>query len=813
MRTTNTKKTQNYLLLTPALSLSFFAFSPDIAHAQTEPAASQGGLDEIVVKARKREESLQDVPVVATVISEDEIERRNLTSIERIAGSTPNLFVARASNGSGATISMRGIGSQSTSIALPQSTAIVVDGVYYGSGFILNEAMFDLGGIEILKGPQALFFGKNATAGVISLNTASPTDELEIIARAGYEFNAKEISGEAIVSGPLSESLKGRIAFKALTQFGSLFDNQAVATPVTTVDTATGDVTTRTQFPNAGDGPGTTEYSLRGTLVWEPTDRFSGNLKASWTSREDEQNAWNYVPVACGNGTGFTQVNPAVPCNRDFITYVPNSPTGIAGKAPFSRPDGSSYNEYESFQVTAALNYDADFGSFTSISNFNTFENLWGLNQNVHSPTSFIAATQRVKVDTFSNETRFQSTFSGPLNFLLGGYYQNSEMDFLQSNTLAGLTDSSQPADLEFLNLLRPGANSGETLSFFGQVVWDLTSQLELAGGARYIHETNEGTVVSEYVHPALRGLFPQDLRISADQEFDDVTPEVTLTYRPANNLTIYGAYKTAYKSGGFSTSAVIVAATAPSDLTFEPEEAEGFNFGFKSTLFDNQFRLNIDAYRTEYTDLQVDFFDSATFQFITTNAGSAVIKGVEVEMEYAPAAAPGLFLSADVNYNDAEYQEYIAPCYTGQSIAAGCNTTFGTSLGQDLSGAPTAVAPKWTVSGGGVYTVDVARSLELELGTNIQYVGDYFASNFATPLSFQDSYINVDASIILRQPEGPWQISLIGRNLTNSFRISSHLDLPNSGFGTGTNAAIPADSIGLADNPRTVMVQISMEL
>ncbi|MFD2783565.1 TonB-dependent receptor plug domain-containing protein [Novosphingobium pokkalii] len=133
------------------------------------------GLAEIIVTARKRVESAQSVPVAVTAISAQTLVQRDITSIEKIAAATPSLTVGHASNGSAAQVALRGIGSSSTSIGIEQSVATVVDGVYYGQGRVLEEGFFDLAGVEVLKGPQVLFFGKNATAGVISIKTADPT--------------------------------------------------------------------------------------------------------------------------------------------------------------------------------------------------------------------------------------------------------------------------------------------------------------------------------------------------------------------------------------------------------------------------------------------------------------------------------------------------------------------------------------------------------------------------------------------------------------------------------------------------------------
>ena len=189
---------------------------------------SAGGLEEVVVTARKREESLQDAPLTVTAYNAKRIAEYDITSLERIQQVTPQLYVGRVSNGSGAQITMRGIGaSAATSIGIEQSVAVVMNGAYYGQGRVLNEGMFDLGQIEILKGPQSLFFGKNATAGVISLTTAKPTEEWEFNANLGYEFETEQTRFEGIISGPLSDTVGIRIALRESEMQGGWYKNNS----------------------------------------------------------------------------------------------------------------------------------------------------------------------------------------------------------------------------------------------------------------------------------------------------------------------------------------------------------------------------------------------------------------------------------------------------------------------------------------------------------------------------------------------------------------------------------------------------------
>src|SRR5882762_258746 len=199
-----------------------------------EDAAVQkpAGLDEIVVTARKRAERVQDIPVAVQALSAQELQRQELTSLESVAAYTPQLTVGRVATGSGATLTLRGIGSNPSSIGIEQSVAVIIDDVYYGDGNVIQHGLLDLGHLEILKGPQALFYGKNATAGAISVTTAEPTSTPEFHIKSGYEFAGEELYEEAVGSLPLSDTLGVRVAIRNSNRFGGLFQNTAPARSV-----------------------------------------------------------------------------------------------------------------------------------------------------------------------------------------------------------------------------------------------------------------------------------------------------------------------------------------------------------------------------------------------------------------------------------------------------------------------------------------------------------------------------------------------------------------------------------------------------
>ena len=780
--------------------------------AQEEPApqaSEAGGIADIVVTARRREESLQDVPVSVTAMTAEQIQKYDMTSLEKISTQTPQFTIGRASNGSGAQLTLRGIGSSSTSIGIEQSVAVVLDGVYYGQGRVINEGFLDLAGVEMLKGPQALFFGKNATAGVVSIRSADPTAKPEFMARAGYEFKGRNLVGEVMGSGPLSDTLGIRVAIRASNMFGGYFNNRGIDKTYSTFDIATGVTTPHFAPASTRDNPGEKEMLGRVTLKWNPTDQFTLTLKANGSANDTDNNSWNYVPFACANGS--YALNPAVRCERKFNIYQNNIPADIAGSQPFSRADGGLYNRYRSWAITGTAEYALDDLTLTWINNYNRNGNRWSCDCTfVSSDLAAAPSSEKSRYHAFSSEFRAQTSYDGPVNLLAGVYYQKTKRDHSQTGAFANIEDSTQPADLRYLAYYKRSETDGETISGYGQASWKLVPKVELTAGVRYTHETKESYLVQPYVNAAIQSIFLPNATIFGDQTFTNWSPEATLTWQPTSDITLYGAYKTAYKSGGFSNSGFVSATTIPSDVAFNPEKARGFEGGIKTLLLDRQLRLNLGVYSYKYLDLQVDYFNSATFAFITTNAGSARTKGFELEFQYAPRSLPGLDLHGSLNYNKARYGSYIAPCYGGQSIAAGCDTTFQGALGQDLSGKPTAVAPKWTGSLGVSYDHELSSGASLGVSLDSRYSSSYLASSFAHPLSGQPKYLSLDGSVRLKLAEDRYEIALIGKNLTNRFIVGGVVDAPNTGTGTGTAVATPADQVGFVSLPRTVQLQLT---
>lgn len=799
----------------PAFAQQEGATAPVAASVATAEGASVGGLDDIIVTARRRAESVQDIPVAIQAMSAEMIERRDLTSLEKIAASTPQFTVARASNGAGAQLTMRGIGSSATSIGIEQSVAIVVDGVYYGQGRIINEGFFDLARVEVLKGPQALFFGKNATAGVISLTTADPGDELEIIGRVGYEFHAEQLQGEVIVSTPITDTLGVRVAVRGSKMWGGFYENRSNDDPYVTMDAGNALARTTHIAPAAAtDQPQERELIGRVTVKWDPTDDLTVNLKGSGTSNETVGNGWNYTPVNCTNNV--TTANPAYVCKRDFILYQNDLPPALAASLPYARDDGELYNKYRSWQVTGTVNYSADFATFTSITNYNWNNNRFTCDCDFLGGDTW--ATENASFNSFSQELRALTSFEGPINFMVGGLFQSTERKFYQAVVFAGSEDSRADPQNRFISYAKDSSTKGKTWSGYGQVMWEIVPSLEATGGVRYIHETKNSVFTQPYVNALLTGLFrpesaPVNGTLYGDQTFNDWSPEFTLSWKPVEDVLVYGAYRSAYKSGGFSNSAINSALVSDpvGDLMFAPEKGKGFEIGLKSTLFERQLRFNLNAYDFKYTDLQIDYFNSQVFAYVTYNAGEARSRGIEAEVEFAPNSAPGLSMRGSLNYNKSNYENFDAPCYAGQRPDQGCTMMINGVPYQDLSGVPTSMAPKWTATIGASYDTDISDTLRIGGNFDGRYSDSYIGSGFGDPRTHQPAYMVMDAGVKVGATNDRWQVALIGKNLTNQYYFLGGGTAPLTGSGTGTPSAVPGDILGYGSAPRTIQMQLTV--
>ena len=244
------------------------------------------------------------------------------------------------------------------------------------------------------------------------------------------------------------------------------------------------------------------------------------------------------------------------------------------------------------------------------------------------------------------------------------------------------------------------------------------------------------------------------------------MSPEASLTWRLDDNQTLYGAYKTGYKAGGISNPFLVAASTTSQGLQFQPEEAKGYEIGYKATLLDRTLRLDLVGYSYDYDDLQVVSYNAQTITFSINNAAAAKIEGVQGTFEWA--ALDQLTLRGNIGYNRAKYESYAnAQCFPGQTAALGCS---GTPPSQNLKGKALLRAPELTYSIGADYSPrwvpgwDTTLSVQGSFSDSFQTATDY------APGGFQDSFWLLNAGVRVGPDSGVYEIALIGRNLTDEY-------------------------------------------
>ncbi len=725
-------------------------------------AADDAATDEIIVSARKREESILKVPVIAAAITRDSLERFATDDLFAVASRIPGIQIGTSVNAVGTQLSMRGVGTTALNQTIDQSTSLNIDGLSLSQGLAFSAGMFDVGQVEVLKGPQALFFGKNSPAGVISLRSADPTDEFEAIARFGYEFNAKEKVGELIVSGPVSDSLKLRVAAR-ISDMDGYYNNTAQVLP------NLGSINpTDRSFPDARN------YLIRGTALFEPGETYSARLKLNYTKTEEDGSAPALDIGFCPDGTG--------PVVGGTIAFIGGNDCVLDDNLalPWADPDAfpAARNNARMFfdvrQAFGTLEQDLKLGDALTVTS------VTGLYENSMQTLGPASTTSTVAVifqdNTFYNrqltqEVRLASDFTdSPVNFMLGGFYQDGYMlnhIRVPANTALGLPPM-------FINVHHKVFI--ESVSVFGQVIWNVTDKVEVAAGARWTHEERDH---EQFNYNALQGALGQSTLVAPHIQSSNVSPEFSITYTPTDNLTIFGSYKQGYKSGSFNTSTF----TGPTtDDSFNDEKVSGGEGGIKSRMLGGALTVNLAGYYYHYEDLQVGALElqpqpggGVTFALRTLNAATANVTGVEFDATYQPPTLDGLTLRGALNYNRGRYDSFPnAPCGNGQTAAAGCdqllNTVTGRYTAQDLSGNRLVRAPEWSATFGFDYEKTVLGDKTLLFGTNTIYTSKYSTTLVDLPGFEQEGYAKIAANLALRGRDDKWELAVIGNNLTNKF-------------------------------------------
>ena len=576
------------------------------AYAQEPTPATEGanhwrpsGFDDIVVTARKRAEGerLQDVPLAVTALSGDLIEDRQIIDIQQIAELTPNVQMSEIGATAGtANLSIRGMGLTGALPTLESPVGVFVDGVYLASpqGSIFD--LFDLDGLEVLRGPQGTLFGKNVTGGAVLIRSRAPSRTWEVRGRAGIE-TGPEYSAGLSVSGPISETL----SFRATGQYRN----------------------DRGFFRNDFDGEpyGKEENILfRGSLLWEPTPDVSLTVRFE----HGETDARN-TPVQ----------NYAFQGRNSFDINV--DPAG-------------SFTTQNWEQVTAELNIDIGPGTLTNVFGYrnqltHTFYDSDG------TPFRGLYLEFYAPAKQISNELRYAASI-GRLDFTVGAYYFHSSLGLFEARYLNSIGGGFVPRGY--------GARQkADTYAVFAQGDYKITEDLILTLGARYSHDPKRANIglfdatmdTCDIVARQCTYAFPDQ-----HDSWNSFTPKVGLQYRLNEDFQVYGSWTRAYRAGGYTSRMTSLAQS----VSFDQESVSAFEIGQKADLFNRRLRINTSLFYNDYTDLirTVQAPGPGGVVSDTRNTADATIWGFEGEMQ--AAITERFSINAFVGYLHGKYDKIL---------------------------------------------------------------------------------------------------------------------------------------------------------
>jgi outer membrane receptor protein involved in Fe transport len=429
-----------------------------------------------------------------------------------------------------------------------------------------------------------------------------------------------------------------------------------------------------------------------------------------------------------------------------------------------------------------------DFGKATLISQ-SGYLRLKGHTQYSSSSFAEFFAAEDERQSELSQELRLVTDLGGPINFTGGFYYQKTKRD--RTSGAAFNYSLFDPRNGLFEVQGNTGRWRGRTLSGFGQVRWNIVPEVELAAGARYTNEVKSFRVQN------LRGIGPFDVRavvypgetapgvINTRRKETNWSPEVTLTWHPTPDYTLYAAYKNGFKSGGFLAPLLNAGTRAP-EFSFGPEKVRGGEIGAKATLLDRRLFVAATAFAYDFKNLQVNIFDANKLTYFVQNAGKVVQRGVELEGTYR--VTDQLNLRGAVSYVHNRFRDYVGQCYaytfpTGSTRATatpppGCEfaTTTTLILQQNNNGKQPARSPDWSGTAGFDYTLPL-DSVKLILSGDTAYSGQYNASDTFSPAAVQDSFWRFNASLGIASLDDHWSATLVGRNLSNKYYVTYSAD------------------------------------
>lgn len=611
----------NRLLL--SASLLSLAFSAAPAVAQTAPSGSDG-LETIVVTAQRREERLQDIPVAVTAFSERTIEQLNLNDAITTSKFVPGMISNHnAGLGSANTYYLRGLGNSQSTATFDAPVTTYVNDIYVARQNANNYAFFDTERVEILRGPQGTLFGRNTTGGAVNVILRKPADIFKLSAEAtGGSFDRYTI--KATVDVPLSETVYSKLSSFYINDEGYLKN-------ITTGDTLNGEK----------------NWGVRGDLRVLAASNVTVDFGAEYTRNEGSYNGIRSVPGGVSpyvvNGTSvpvFYETTLGLPkgeCTQNNVNTLLNTGEGSCNLTMVTALNGK-------------VAWDTGSGSIEWISGWRHMNQGYinQYDQNSNKFASIFLLVDNGTNDQWSQELKYTGELNGRINLTTGLFYLQEMTTDRQTTFGGGTTAFRVTQDSTYHHKVR-------TLAGYAQTDIRVTEPITITVGGRLTWEKKNVNYLpnSQFASLGLGSLFTDADVLAAglklEQSITRFTPRAAINYKVNPDVMLFASVTNGFKSGGWQGTP----STVNRAVTFRPEITWSYEAGMKGEFFDNRLRVNVTGYYARTTDLQVTALVPRLGVSVAFNAGTQVVKGIEIETQ----ARLGEFtLFANPSWMDAKY-------------------------------------------------------------------------------------------------------------------------------------------------------------
>ncbi len=734
-------------------------------------AAAQVVLEEVVVTAQKREQSIQDVPISITAISGDDLQNNIVQDIYDLRATVPALEVRGVDPPSqGAAFAIRGLGSSVFNMGFEPTVGTFIDGVYVSrSGLVASSDLLDLDRVEILKGPQGTLFGKNTTGGVIHFITNKPSfDEVDGFAEVTYqEYDQVRVRG--VLNVPVQDNFAARIAASWHNGDGYL-------------DNANGD-----------DLNDRDRFTLRGQLLWEPNDDLNIRVIVDY-SEVDENCCW---PVRNTNNPLNPVVNAPLAAAIGASIIDPPDVDGLRVAA-----NGDLVYDAEDFGISGEINWKLGGITLTSITAYRDYQDVNTKDNDFTGVDMLINTDTLPEVSIVSEEFRIAGVsedvgFARSLDWVVGFYYANEQVKRTRE-FVWGSQITSFPFFFPGLFGNVPGraffdefSQDVDTVAGFGHITIDINDKLSLTGGVRYTDDDKNAShrgVTGNAAAPFNN--FPLAVVHDFDAERNDseATGTASIQYRATDNVMGFFTYSRGYKSGGISlnrdaagnavtlgdpvlgcppggTLVPPVCLFPPGDPTFDPEYADHYEIGLKSILFDGRMRLNASIWKTDFEGLQLQTLRTdGSFQVI--NVAGATSQGIELDVNLA--VSQNLDVYAAVQFLDADFDDGVPALSPGLPAMGGQDIPYSSDITGNL---------------GANFNLPLGDTgMRLFLNGNLFFRSDYFSFTEPDPARVQEAYELLSLRGGVSADSGKWELAVWCRNCTDERYKYSDFAIPFDG-------------------------------